>query len=143
MVSAWQNAVEQHINVRASAEQVWALVSVPGWFISRLPEAPAVERVDERLTLVRDGELGPFLIRTLELVEPSYAAFRWELLGGSSLEPTLIQFWITNDGPGTVLLKVRESGFAPRPDGDGEEPGTLDENNAGWAEALEAVHRFF
>ena len=59
------------------------------------------------------------------------------------LERTLIKFWITKQGAGSVLPKVRESGFTAEPDGDDEDPRTLDVNNEGWAEALEAVRRYF
>jgi hypothetical protein len=119
------------------------LVSVPGWFITRHPAAPAVEKIDERLTLVHDGWGDVRVMRTLELVKPSYAAFRWEVPGKSLLTPTLIQFWVTEQGPDTVLLKVRESGLAAEFDEADEDRRTLEENNEGWMGALEAVRALF
>jgi hypothetical protein len=142
-VTLWGGAVEQRITVRATAGQVWALVSVPGWFITRHPEAPAVEKIDERLTLVRDGSGHSRVMRTLELIQPSYAAFRWEVPGKSSLTPTLIQFWVAGQGTDTVLLKVRESGVAAEFDEADEDLKTLEENNEGWMGALEAVRALF
>jgi hypothetical protein len=141
-MTLWNNAVEQRVTVRATAGQVWALVSVPGWFISSSPEAPPVDRIDEQLTLVHDN-CGLRVIRTLELIKPSYVAFRWEVPGTSPLTATLIQFWVTEQGTDTVLLKVRESGFAAESGGDDEDPRTLKQNEEGWMGALEAVRHFF
>jgi hypothetical protein len=142
-MSLWDGVVEQRITVRATAGQAWALVSVPGWFVSRHPAAPAVDKIDERLTLVHDDRCGLRVIRTLERIQPSYVAFRWEVPGKSLLLPTLIQFWVTEQGADTVLLSVRESGFAAEIDEGDEDLRTREDNDEGWMEALEAVRRYF
>ncbi|WP_164200253.1 hypothetical protein [[Micrococcus luteus] ATCC 49442] len=138
-----EGVIEQRITVRATAGQVWALVSVPGWFLSSHPAAPAVQKIDERLTLVHDDRVGLRVIRTLELIPPSYVAFRWEVPGESSLTPTLIQFWVTEQSAGTVLLKVRESGFTAQSGEVDEDLRTLEDNEKGWMGALEGVRRYF
>jgi uncharacterized protein YndB with AHSA1/START domain len=142
-MTPWNGAVEQRVTVSASAGQVWALVSVPGWFISSRPEAPALERIDEWLTLVHDDRCGLRVLRTLELTKPSYVAFRWEVPGQSSPVPTMIEFWVTEQGADAVQLKVRESGIAAEFDHGSKDLGILEENAEGWTAALEAVRIFF
>lgn len=142
LVSWWKGAVEQRVTVQATAVQVWALVSVPGWFISRCPGAPVVEKIDDRLSIVHDANYGLRVIRTLELVKPFYAAFQWEVPGNSMLMPTMVQFWVTEESADMVLLKVRESGLAAGVD-EADEDSVLEENDEGWHQSLEAVRRFF
>jgi len=142
-VSVRNERVEQHRTVRATSEQVWALVSDPGWFIRSHPGAPAVEKINDRLTMVHDDECGIRVIRTVDRIRPLYVAFRWEALGGAFHVPTLVQFWIDDLGDGTIRLRVCESGFAADPVLGEEHDRTLDDNDQGWAEALESVRTYF
>ncbi len=142
-MTQWNGRVEQSVLVRAAAAQVWALVSVPGWFISGRPGAPEVQKVSEGLTIVHDDVMGQRAIRTLELDKPSYAAFRWEVPGDLVLTATLIEFWVTEQEAGTVLLKVRESGLSAGPAEGDEDLRSRRENTEGWRAALAAVVRFF
>jgi uncharacterized protein YndB with AHSA1/START domain len=124
--------IEQSIEIAASAERVFALISEPGWFINddRLVEH-TIEQVDDGAHVVHDPVHGSFAFRTVSLDPPHAAAFRWlqsldEVVGPS----TLIEFTITELGAGRVRLTVVESGFAALP---GED------NTQGWTTELALV----
>lgn len=140
------DAIERSIDIDATAERVWELVSEPGWYINDGEVRPhRIERAGEDLVVVHDEKHGPFPIRTVALDPPRYAAFRWEAGHGSSdgstLGPTtLVEFWVV-ERPGGVTLRVVESGFAAFGDDAAARRVAFDENAEGWSLELEAARR--
>ncbi|WP_299055626.1 ATPase [uncultured Nocardioides sp.] len=136
--------IERSIDVDASPDRVWALVSVPGWWITEGDLVPN-EVVDEGdgVHRVTHPTYGSFRIARVEARPPSYVAFRW--LGGGAGETeegpdTLVELFV-DERPGGVTLRVVESGFT-RGDGDRRRwLGHREENVTGWREVLDAARR--
>jgi hypothetical protein len=138
--------IELGVSIHAEAGQVWRLVSEPDWFINQAAAAPPViTRVDAGRWVVRDERFGPFVIRTVGLRAPRYAAFRWEPVvrnGDTNAGWTLIEFWIEDQGDALVSLRVRESGFSWAGLTDEQRRDVLEGNAEGWEAALEAARSF-
>ena len=132
--------IDRSIDIDAPAERVWALISQPGWWINSgtIHPDPDVERVDDHVVVVHDPEHGDFRIRTVELTEPTYAAFRWL---GDEGESTLVEFWI-EDRDGGVVLKVTESGFSTLSDDRATWLKAREGNVEGWATELAAARTY-
>jgi uncharacterized protein YndB with AHSA1/START domain len=127
--------VERQIEISASAERVWELVSRPGWFINDGELRDHVVRVDGDVNVVVDPVHGEFRLRTESLEPPRYAAFRWLGEGEGS---TLVEFTIS-PRPDGVMLTVAESGFDSLPGDDVERRHRLEENYQGWVQELEVA----
>ena len=71
--------IDRSIDIDAPAERVWALISQPGWWINdgTIDPDQAVDRESDDVVVVHHDEHGDFRIRTVELDQPRYAAFRW------------------------------------------------------------------
>ena len=138
--------IELGVGIHAEAGQVWRLVSEPDWFINQAFAAPPViTRVDVGLWVVRDERFGSFVIRTVRLRPPRYAAFRWEPVarnGDTNAGRTLIEFWIGDQGDALVSLCVRESGFSWAGLTDEQRRDVLEGNAVGWEAALQAARTF-
>ena len=125
--------IEKQIIIDAPASQVWTLVSEPGWFIN---DSQIVEHRIERdgdLNVVHDPVHGAFAIKTVVLDEPRYAAFRW-LADPQKPDAasTLVEFFVEETSPSTVVLRVVESGFASLPGTAAERRKHFDDNTEGW-----------
>lgn len=134
-----QDRIEREIAIAAPPQRVWELVSEPGWYIN---DKQIVEhRIDRDgdLATVHDPTHGAFALRTVELDEPRYAAFRWLAdPDDADSDSTLVEFWVTPDeSVGGVVLKVAESGFASLPGTAAERRERLDGNVEGWRIELE------
>ncbi|CAN5399097.1 hypothetical protein BH11ACT8_BH11ACT8_04470 [soil metagenome] len=131
--------IDRSIDIDATAEKVWALVSRPGWWINSrtIVDNPRTRRVGG-VDVVQDPVHGTFPIATERLDPPSYAAFRWLTTTDEGDRPgTLVEFFVT-DRPGGVTLRVVESGFSSL---DEERDAWLkmrEGNVEGWAIELEA-----
>ena len=132
--------IERKIDIDASAERVWALISRPGWYINQgaVVNNPVLE-TDGDFTVLRHPEHGDFRIRTLSLEPPRYAAFRWL---GEGPESTLVEFWITERDGGGITLGVAESGFSSLGDDPAEWLRKREENVEGWEQELAAAAAF-
>ncbi|MEV0730710.1 hypothetical protein [Polymorphospora sp. NPDC050346] len=134
--------IERQIGIDAPAARVWTLIAEPGWYIN---ENRIVEHRIERsgdLDIVHDPVHGAFAIRTVALDEPRYAAFRWLADPDRPDAPsTLVEFWIEETSPGSVVLKVAESGFATLPGDERERRTRLEENRQGWVTELGLAKR--
>lgn len=106
--------IERSITIKAAPGAVWPLVSEPGWWINegRLTEHE-IKRVDGR-TVVVDPTLGEFPLIVVEERAPEYVAFRWAPWDEKQAaeEGTLVEFFVTDNGDGSVQVRVVESGFA-------------------------------
>jgi uncharacterized protein YndB with AHSA1/START domain len=137
--------IERDIEIDASAERVWELISRPGWWINEGAVDPDPDlRQDGDLTVVSHPEFGEFRLRTVTADHPSYLAFRWleqDAAGGDDAPSTLVEFWI-RERAGGVTLTVVESGFT----GLGKERAAVvshvQENTQGWETELAAAKTF-
>lgn len=136
-----QDAIEATIDIAASAEDVWKLVSEPGWFINGGAITHHKIDIDGAFSTVHDAIYGTFEFETVALQAPSYAAFR--SLGGDSWDDpvpnTLVEFWVETTNSGAVRLRVIESGFAAY-----DEQGhtrAISANTRGWQAEMQAAQR--
>ena len=127
--------IDRQIDIDASAERVWELVSRPGWYINRgtVVSNPVVE-TDGDICVLHHPVHGDWRLRTITLDRPRYAAFRWL---GEDDESTLVEFWITDRADAGVTLRVVESGFAALADPDWLQ--RREENVEGWRSELAAA----
>lgn len=135
-----QDRIEREIHVTATAERVWELVSLPGWWINEGELHPERVRREGDVGLVTHPELGEFRVGVLEERPPEYVRFRWLSQSASSpLPETTVEFTLTPDESG-VLVRVVESGFgsaAPSPRLDQH----YQDNCEGWDIELSALRR--
>jgi uncharacterized protein YndB with AHSA1/START domain len=143
------DSIRRQIDIDASAEKVWSLITRPGWYVN---DGTVLDDPDTRVETADDGievavvthpTLGEFRFRTIELDEPRYAAFRW--LGTpfrDATEGTLVEFRIEENPAGGVTLEVVESGFSTL----SEDPAVWlkerEGNDNGWAQELEAAKTY-
>lgn len=106
--------IDKSIDIDASAEKVWDLVSRAGWWINDGTVVAEPElRQEGEVTVVTHQEYGEFRLLTVETDRPRYVAFRW-LHAATDDRPersTLVEFRIVSRGDG-VTLSVAESGFS-------------------------------
>lgn len=133
--------IEQQIDIDASAERVWELVSTAGWWIN--DDRVVEHRIEEQgsRVVVHDEKWGAFTLGIESLDAPRYAAFRWFSAPPATAEPdpasdaltsTLVEFWV-EDRDGGVVLRVAESGFEGLDRSAEERRKMFDENTEGWA----------
>ncbi|MBR8740290.1 hypothetical protein DSY14_00890 [Nocardiopsis sp. MG754419] len=136
--------IERRIDIAATAERVWALVSEPGWFLNEGTLVDhRIEDLGDGLHLVHDPTHGEFRIRTEKLDAPHYAAFRWisrETGGHAEETSTLVEFRI-EEAPGGVTLTVVESGFSRLGLTEERRRERVAENTEGWGIELAAARR--
>ena len=85
--------IDRSIDIDASAERVWELVSRPGWWINEGavdPEPDLVLTGDD--AVLRHPSYGEFRLRVLESRPPSYVSYRWTNPDADA--GTLVEFWI-------------------------------------------------
>jgi uncharacterized protein YndB with AHSA1/START domain len=136
-----QDVIEQEISISASLDRVWDLVTEPGWWVPT--DAPvALDRTPGSTTVRASEEYGSYPVQVVELRPRTYAAFRWasqfpntELVPGHS---TLVEFFVS-EAAGTVLVKVRESGFAHLDATDEVRQAGVKANTEGWRLELDEL----
>lgn len=150
------DSIRRQIDIDASAEKVWSLITRPGWYIN---DGTVLDDPDTRVETADDGTeiavlthptMGEFRFRTVELDEPRYAAFRWfgtpsRWLGTPTpdvSEGTLVEFRIEDNPAGGVTLEVVESGYSTL----SEDPVVWlkerEGNDNGWVQELEAAKEY-
>jgi uncharacterized protein YndB with AHSA1/START domain len=133
--------IERSIDIDASAEKVWSLITRPGWWINEgdVDPDPEVSREGEYDVVVHPKH-GTFKFATLELDEPRHVAYHWV----DNVAPeagTTVSFWI-EDRAGGVTLRVVESGFSQLKKDRAAIDHQITENTHGWELELEAAKRF-
>ena len=106
--------IDKSIDIDASAEKVWDLVSRPGWWINDgSVDADPELRQEGDVTVLTHPQHGEFRLLTVAAERPSYVAFRWlhPAIDDRPERSTLVEFRIASRGIG-VTLSVAESGFA-------------------------------
>jgi uncharacterized protein YndB with AHSA1/START domain len=133
--------IERSIDIDATAETVWQLVTRPGWWINEGDVDPDPEvRREGDLDVVVHPKFGEFRLRTLEQDEPRYIAYHWV----DNVAPeagTTVEFWI-EDRDGGVTLRVLESGFGNLKKDRAAIDNQIKENTHGWEAELAAAKRF-
>ncbi|WP_265446313.1 SRPBCC domain-containing protein [Flexivirga meconopsidis] len=138
-----QDAIEDRIDIDATAAAVWKLVSEPGWWIN--DGTYREHRIEERdgMVIVTDPEHGVFPLVIADSDEPRYIAFRWLERDGVARADgpgTLTEFWL-DERPGGVTLRVRESGFASLGKPEADLLAHLADNTSGWRQELDVARR--
>lgn len=135
--------IERSIRIAASPQQVWDVISEPGWFINDgEPRAHEVIRDGDQVR-VTDPVHGSFVLRVEVEDPPHRSVVRW--LGGDAGEidersTNTVEFTITPDPDGCVLT-VRERGFASLDEDARARRRRYEENTAGWIEELALAQR--
>jgi len=136
--------IDQSIEIDATAETVFALVSRPGWWINEGTVDPEpVLRVEGDVTVVTHPSYGEFRLVTVASHPPRSVSFRWlHALPDDGIErSTLVEFRI-EPRDGGVVLHVAESGFSKL--GKPREEWLEDraDNVQGWTTELAAARSF-
>ena len=132
--------IDRSIEIDASADRVWDLVTRPGWWINEGTVDPEPDlRVEGETAVVSHPTYGEFRLVTVESRPTTYVSYRW--LDQESDDGTLVEFRI-EPRDGGVTLSVAESGFSqlgkPREAWLAQREG----NVAGWASELGAAKTF-
>ena len=132
--------IDRSIEIDASAERVWDLVTRPGWWINEGSVDPDPDlRVDGATTVLAHPKYGEFLLETVESRPPSYIAYRWHEPAREA--STLVEFRI-EPREGGVTLWVAESGFSRLGKQREEWLQHREGNVEGWRQELGAAKAF-
>ncbi|RII43065.1 ATPase [Galactobacter valiniphilus] len=128
-----RDSIETSIDINATRERVWGLVSEPGWWINNgALGGDRIERCGDEC-LVTDPELGAFAVGVLALEPLERAVFTWHP-GGDDVPRTTVEFVLFDAAPGVVTVRVTETGFAAMsPEAHARNYGA---NVEGWGEEL-------
>ena len=132
-----QDKIEAKVQIQAPLEQVWSLVSTPGWWIN---DGSIVEhkisQVGNKAVLI-DPVHGQFTLLILESLLQEQIRYRWACEGDAAPAPisTEIAFFLLPKDDGTQL-QVIESGFAAAQDKQ-RAYRLFQENSQGWNQELE------
>ena len=132
--------IDRSIDIDASAERVWALVSRPGWWINEGTVDPEPDlTVDGADAVLHHPAYGEFRLQVLESRPHSYVSYRWIDLGVDA--GTLVEFWIEPRADG-VTLRVAESGFSGLGQARADWLKHHEGNVEGWRQELGAAKAF-
>ncbi len=140
------DAIERQIDIAASAERVYDLVSRPGWWINDGTVTDNIVVTEGDVSTVTHAQYGEFRIRTVDADPPRYVSFRW--LGGEREQEraeapgNLVEFFVTANAAGGVTLRVVESGFTTLPGTDEERRKNYEANSVGWDQEMEAARTY-
>jgi uncharacterized protein YndB with AHSA1/START domain len=133
--------IERQIDIDATPERVYALVSRPAWWINEEEVDPdPVLRREGDVTVLEHATWGEFRVQTVTEQPPRHVAFRW-IDNVAPQAGTLVEFWI-EDRPGGVTLKVAESGFTGLQKDREAIENQVTENTRGWEIELGAAKRY-
>jgi uncharacterized protein YndB with AHSA1/START domain len=108
-----QDRIEQRITIRAAQDEVWQIVTRPGWWLPGSNADPAGG--PGRVSVAYGGDARPYVIDVVRLEPHGYVSFRWaSAFGGAEPAPgraTLVEFYLQPVGDETGVTVV-ESGFA-------------------------------
>ena len=136
--------IDQSIDIDATAETVFALVSRPGWWINEGAVDPEPDlRVEGDVTVVPHPPYGEFRLATVTSEPPNHVAFRWhhDQPDDGIKRSTLVEFRI-EPRPGGVTLHVAESGFSQLRKPREQWLADRANNDQGWATELAAARAF-
>jgi len=145
------DTIERDIFIAAPVENVWELVSVPGWWINDgTLDLDSVERLADDRAVVHHSDAGDLLVKRLEADAPRTATFRWLVSGAEVRRPdaaqdqflyTRVTFTLTPE-PGGTRLAVTESGFATAVMEEKARRRAYADNSEGWEIELDAARAY-
>lgn len=139
--------IERETLIEASLERVWALVSVPGFWVSEESMMAEGEAREGEAMVATNPEYGDFPVRVEKVQPPTYLAYRWastireegqhELREDNS---TLVEFTLTPEGDKT-RLRVVESGFSTLAASGEVRAQGIKDNTSGWSQVFDALKK--
>jgi uncharacterized protein YndB with AHSA1/START domain len=145
------DTIERDIFIAASAEEVWDLVSVPGWWINDgTLDLDSVEPLGDDRAVVHHPDAGDLLIERLAADAPRTVTFRWLVSGAEARRAdaaedqflyTRVTFTLTPE-PGGTRLAVTESGFATASMEEKARRRAYTDNSEGWEIELVAARSY-
>lgn len=142
--SAKQDMIVRSIWIAAPIEKVFALASVPGWWLG--PEDPSIFSIVERTgneTVLEHPKYGVFTFVTVGVEPPVRATFKWnagEPDDSATAGQTVVEFLLETRDNGTEVT-VEESGFAVLDLDEEAHLKAVEENSSGWEGELELLKR--
>lgn len=133
--------IERSIEIDAPANEVFALVSRPGWWINEHDVDPDPKlSYDGDIAILEHDTWGTFRLGVVEQRPPHYVAFRWHPREEGE-DATLVEFFVEERTQG-VTLRVVESGFSGLGKSAEDVATHIEENTHGWEAELAAARRF-
>lgn len=136
------DCVEVDRGIAASVEDVWAVVSEPGWWVNDGPvDDHEVTLDDEGIYHVTDPEAGEWLVEKADEDPMDVVAFRWYPIASDELPDeyaTRVEISLSEEGD-SVSVHIEESGLSSVSDDEDEARQMWDDEAGMWAEALDAV----
>ena len=146
------DAIERDVLIAVPAEQVWEVVSIPGWWINdgSALDLSLIERISADRAVVHHPELGDFLVERLDVDPLRAASFRWLVSGAEerridAAEDQLLHTRVTltlTPEPGGTRLSVVESGFAAAAVDEDVRRRAYEGNSEGWKIELDVVRAY-
>ena len=134
--------VEVDRGIAASVEDVWAVVSEPGWWVNDGPvDDHEVTLDDEGIYHVTDPEAGEWLVEKADEDTMDVVAFRWYPIASDELPDeyaTRVEISLSEEGD-SVSVHIEESGLSSVSDDEDEARQMWDDEAGMWAEALDAI----
>ncbi|HSZ42127.1 MAG TPA: SRPBCC domain-containing protein [Trebonia sp.] len=107
-----EDRIEERITIKASQQNVWQLVSRPGWWLPGSRTEPAGG--PGRMAVAYHGDHRPYVVDVVRVEPQNYISFRWASAhGGAAPAPgrsTLVEFYVRPVGD-EIGVTVMESGF--------------------------------
>ncbi|CRH60824.1 Uncharacterised protein [Chlamydia trachomatis] len=136
------DCVEVDREIAASVEDVWAVVSEPGWWVNDGPvDDHEVTLDDEGIYHVTDPEAGEWLVEKADEDPMDVVAFRWYPIASDELPDeyaTRVEISLSEEGD-SVNVHIEESGLSSVSDDEDEARQMWDDEAGMWAEALDAI----
>lgn len=136
------DCVEVDRGIAASVEDVWAVVSEPGWWVNDGPvDDHEVTLDDEGIYHVTDPEAGEWLVEKADEDPMDVVAFRWYPIASDELPDeyaTRVEISLSEEGD-SVSVHIEESGLSSVSDDEDEARQMWDDEAGMWAEALDAI----
>ena len=134
--------VEVDCGIATSVENVWAVVSEPGWWVNDGPvDDHEVALDDEGIYHVTDPEAGEWLVEKADEDPMDVVAFRWYPIASDELPDeyaTRVEISLSEEGD-SVGVHIEESGLSSVSDDEDEARQMWDDEAGMWAEALDAI----
>ena len=134
--------VEVDRGIAASVEDVWAVVSEPGWWVNDGPVDDHEVTLDgEGIYHVTDPEAGEWLVEKADEDPMDVVAFRWYPIASDELPDeyaTRVEISLSEEGD-SVSVHIEESGLSSVSDDEDEARQMWDDEAGMWAEALDAI----
>ncbi|HEY0933914.1 MAG TPA: SRPBCC domain-containing protein [Trebonia sp.] len=107
-----EDRIEERTTIRAPQDQVWRMVTRPGWWLPGSNAEPAPG--PGRASVVYSGDARPYLIDVVRVEPQGYASFRWAsaFVGAEPVpgKATMVEIYLRPVGD-EIGVTVVESGF--------------------------------